>query len=160
MENAAVSYRSWVRGLLTDLAREAGVPVPASLARQLHLIYDGASLSARMDHDPSAAVAARAAAVLLDAALDPASRSAAAATPIAQPTPLEDAGPAIDLPADLSAVAGRLAGSTGKLTCDAASCVTGGCAPARGCRSPGGCGRPPVNGCGVSRSPHRGSGAS
>jgi hypothetical protein len=59
-----------VRGLLTDLAAEAGAPDPAGLARQLHLIYDGASLSARMDHDPSAAVAARAAAaVLLDAAL-------------------------------------------------------------------------------------------
>jgi hypothetical protein len=34
------------------------------------MIYDGASLSARMDHDPSAAAAARqAAAALLDAAL-------------------------------------------------------------------------------------------
>ena len=70
VESAAVSYRGWVRGLLTDLAREAGVPDPGGLARQLHLIYDGASLSARMDHDPSAAVAARAAAgALLDAAL-------------------------------------------------------------------------------------------
>jgi hypothetical protein len=34
------------------------------------MIYDGASLSARMDHDPSAAAAARAAAeALLDAAI-------------------------------------------------------------------------------------------
>ena len=67
---AADAYRGWVRGLLTDLARDAGVPDPARLARQLHLIYDGASLSARMDHDPSASAAARAVAtVLLDAAL-------------------------------------------------------------------------------------------
>jgi AcrR family transcriptional regulator len=70
VEQATADYRGWVRGLLTGLAAEAGAPDPAGLARQLHLIYDGASLSARMDHDPSAAVAARAAAaVLLDAAL-------------------------------------------------------------------------------------------
>jgi AcrR family transcriptional regulator len=67
---AAAEYRGWVRGLFTSLAREAGAPDPEGLARQLHLLYDGASLSARMDHDPSAAVAARtAAATLLDAAL-------------------------------------------------------------------------------------------
>jgi hypothetical protein len=47
------------------------------LARQLHLLYDGSGQSARMDHDPTAAAEARAAAaVLLDAAL---ARSTAAA---------------------------------------------------------------------------------
>ena len=67
---ASDDYRGWVRGLLTGLAREIGVPDPERLGRQLHMIYDGASLSARMDHDPSAAVAARAAAeALLDADL-------------------------------------------------------------------------------------------
>jgi len=72
VQKAAADFRGWVRGLLTDLAREAGVPDPEGLARQLHLIYDGASLSARMDHDPAVAVAARtAAAILLDAALQP-----------------------------------------------------------------------------------------
>lgn len=70
VQQAAADYRGWVRELFTGLARDAGVPDPESLARQLHLLYDGASLSARMDHDPSAAVAARAAAAaLLDAAL-------------------------------------------------------------------------------------------
>lgn len=70
VEKAAADYRAWVRGLLTSLAREAGAPDPEGLARQLHLLYDGGSLSARMDHDPSAAAAARAAAAaLLDAAL-------------------------------------------------------------------------------------------
>jgi AcrR family transcriptional regulator len=70
VSQAADEYRGWVRGLLTTLAREAGAPDPEKLGRQLHMIYDGASLSARMDHDPSAAVAARAAAVaLLDAAI-------------------------------------------------------------------------------------------
>jgi len=40
------------------------------MARQLHTLYDGASLSARMDHDPRVALDARqAAAVLIDAAV-------------------------------------------------------------------------------------------
>jgi len=71
VEKAAADYRGWVRDLLTGLARDAGVLDPEGLARELHLLYDGASLSARMDHDASAAVAARtAAAALLDAALE------------------------------------------------------------------------------------------
>src|SRR5580693_6176441 len=70
VSRAADDYRGWVRGLLTGLAREAGAPDPERLGRQLHMIYDGASLSARMDRDPAVAVAARAAAgALLDAAL-------------------------------------------------------------------------------------------
>jgi hypothetical protein len=69
VEKAAADYRGWVRDLLTGLARDAGVRDPEGLARELHLLYDGASLSARMDHDASAAVAARSAAeVLVDAA--------------------------------------------------------------------------------------------
>jgi hypothetical protein len=59
-----------VRGLLTELAAQAGVPEPGVLARQLHLLYDGSGQSARLDHEPGAAIAARtAAAALLDAAL-------------------------------------------------------------------------------------------
>jgi AcrR family transcriptional regulator len=69
-EQAAETYRRWVRTLLTELASQAGVPEPEALARQLHLLYDGSGQSARMDHDPTAATAARAAAAtLLDAAL-------------------------------------------------------------------------------------------
>ena len=69
-EQAAGAYRHWVRSLLTDLATAAGAPEPDDLARQLHLLYDGSSQSARMDHDPAVAAAARdCAAVLLDAAL-------------------------------------------------------------------------------------------
>ena len=72
-EQATETYRRWVRTLLTELAAQAGVPPgPGVLARQLHLLYDGSGQSARLDHDPAAAVAARAAAaVLLDAALVP-----------------------------------------------------------------------------------------
>lgn len=70
IEHAADSYRADIRGLLTGLAADAGALDPATLGRQLHLIYDGASLSGRMDRDPSIAVAARAAVTaLLDAAL-------------------------------------------------------------------------------------------
>ena len=70
VSRAADDYRGWVRGLLTDLAGQAGAPEPERLGRQLHMIYDGASQSARMDRDPAAALSARAAAeTLLDAAL-------------------------------------------------------------------------------------------
>jgi AcrR family transcriptional regulator len=70
VEQAADDYRGEIRALLTELAEQAGAADPATLARQLHLIYDGAGLSARMDRDPSAAAVSRAAAeALLDAAL-------------------------------------------------------------------------------------------
>ncbi|HTR91516.1 MAG TPA: TetR/AcrR family transcriptional regulator [Trebonia sp.] len=70
VSRASDDYRRWVRSLFTDLAAEAGAAEPERLARQLHMIYDGASLSTRMDRDPAAAANARAAAaILLDAAL-------------------------------------------------------------------------------------------
>nr|WP_237529100.1 hypothetical protein [Streptomyces sp. SID5469] len=70
VEGAADRYRLWVRTMFTDLAREAGVADAEGLARQLHLLYDGAGISARMDRDPSAATTARAAAAaLFDAAV-------------------------------------------------------------------------------------------
>jgi AcrR family transcriptional regulator len=70
VEKATANYRGWIRDLFTGLAREAGVPDAEGLGRRLHLLYDGANLSARLDHDPSSAMAARAAAeALLDAAL-------------------------------------------------------------------------------------------
>jgi AcrR family transcriptional regulator len=70
VDQAAGDYRAWVRSLLTSLARDAGAPDPELLGRQLHMIYDGASQSARMDRDPAVSAAARATAeALLDAAL-------------------------------------------------------------------------------------------
>jgi AcrR family transcriptional regulator len=69
VEHASDVARAWVVDLFADLARQAGVAEPGPLARQLALLYHGASLSARMDRDRTAAAAARAAAVtLLDAA--------------------------------------------------------------------------------------------
>ena len=70
IEQAADAYRAEIRTLFTRLAEQAGVPESAMLARQLHLIYDGAGISACMDRDPTATVGARAAAAsLLETAL-------------------------------------------------------------------------------------------
>lgn len=70
VETAVDAYRAWLRELLTQLAQQAGAANPEQLAWQLHLLYDGASVSARMDHTAQAASPARAAAqALVDAAL-------------------------------------------------------------------------------------------
>jgi AcrR family transcriptional regulator len=67
---ATESFRADIRGLFAELAASAGAREPELLASQLQMIYDGASLSVRMDHDPSIAVAQRAAAeALVQAAL-------------------------------------------------------------------------------------------
>jgi AcrR family transcriptional regulator len=69
VDEATTAYRQWFRNLLIELAAAARADDPVKLARQLHLLYDGASQSARMDGDTSAAAYARAAAAqLLDAA--------------------------------------------------------------------------------------------
>jgi AcrR family transcriptional regulator len=70
VDQAGAHHRTWLRSLFVDLAKDAGARSPDQLAQQLLLLYDGAGLSAWMDHDPSAAKAARAvAAALVDAAL-------------------------------------------------------------------------------------------
>jgi AcrR family transcriptional regulator len=71
VEQAADQFRAWMRAMFTDLAQRAGAPVPVSLGRQLHLLYDGAGLAGRMDHhDPEIARATRdAVETLLGAAL-------------------------------------------------------------------------------------------
>lgn len=69
VERAADDFRASIREMFTDLAEQAGAAHAASLARQLHLLYDGAGLAARMDHhDPGIAPSARAAAESLLAA--------------------------------------------------------------------------------------------
>jgi AcrR family transcriptional regulator len=69
IEEVSDESRAWTRSLLVELGQAAGVADPDRLARQLVLLYDGATVSARMDRDPGAAAAARAAAVtLVDAA--------------------------------------------------------------------------------------------
>ena len=87
IEEVSDEFRAWVRSLFVELGQAAGVPAPERLARQLALLYDGATVTARMDRDPGAAAAARgAAAALLDAALADAA--------------LADAAPAGETPAE------------------------------------------------------------
>jgi AcrR family transcriptional regulator len=69
VEQVSNANRAWTRGLFTELARDAGAADPAALADQLMILYDGASVGARMDHQPGAAALARTvAAQLVDAA--------------------------------------------------------------------------------------------
>jgi AcrR family transcriptional regulator len=70
VEEVTVDFRNWVRSLFLDLAEEAGATDPEHLAQQLVLLYDGAGISAWMDHDPSVANTARTvAAALVDSAI-------------------------------------------------------------------------------------------
>ncbi|HEY1689562.1 MAG TPA: TetR/AcrR family transcriptional regulator [Solirubrobacteraceae bacterium] len=67
VQQATSESRKWLRGLFCELAEAAGAPDPAQLAAELHIIYDGATLSARLDGDPAtAATACRAAEALLE----------------------------------------------------------------------------------------------
>jgi AcrR family transcriptional regulator len=64
------TYRRWLRGYLADLAAAAGAAEPDVLARQVHLLYDGAMTARSLDDDADVTASARAAAAaLLDAAL-------------------------------------------------------------------------------------------
>jgi AcrR family transcriptional regulator len=68
-EQATRSFRDWMRSVFVELATQAGAADPQELARGLQLLYDGAGIAVRIDHDSQAATAARRAAEqLLDAA--------------------------------------------------------------------------------------------
>lgn len=61
--------RRWLEGLFEELATATGAREPKRLAKQLVLLYDGATVSAQLDGDHRAPALARATAeVLLDAA--------------------------------------------------------------------------------------------
>ena len=63
-------YRRWLEDLFQELAAAAGARDPGLLASQLHLLYDGGTQAANLDHNAAIAAASRAAAeALLDAAL-------------------------------------------------------------------------------------------
>jgi AcrR family transcriptional regulator len=72
-EAVAEEYRAWLRSMFTDQAKAAGARNPKEIGGQLHLLYDGAAVAARMDHDRhGAALAVRSAVIaLLDAAIRP-----------------------------------------------------------------------------------------
>ncbi|MFJ4855495.1 TetR/AcrR family transcriptional regulator [Streptomyces sp. NPDC088730] len=68
VQEAADSFRGWMRGLFARLAAEAGAADPDALGHQLQILYDGTGISALMDHDSDVAATSRAAAVALIAA--------------------------------------------------------------------------------------------
>ncbi len=80
VEEVSDEARGWVRSMFAELAAAAGAADPDALSRQLVLLYDGASVGARMDRNPQIAATARAAAgVLVDAAVSAVAEAAAPA---------------------------------------------------------------------------------
>jgi AcrR family transcriptional regulator len=65
IDRVADEFRTWIRTMFTQLAEQAGAPDPRQLGEQLHVLYDGASLAVRMDHNPKIAKAVRAAVTTL-----------------------------------------------------------------------------------------------
>ena len=71
-QEPADAYRDSIRSLFRKLAEAAGASDPGHLAGQLVLLYDGATVAARMDRNPAAGATAREiATTLLDAATAP-----------------------------------------------------------------------------------------
>jgi AcrR family transcriptional regulator len=68
VRSACEDAREWMRQLFLGIAQEARATDPQTLARQLTVLYDGASVSAQFGGGATAVASARAsAAVLLDA---------------------------------------------------------------------------------------------
>jgi AcrR family transcriptional regulator len=62
-ELAAKDFRRWLHELFAALVAEGGYRDADKVTAQLIILYDGANISAQMDHNPAAAEAARDAAV-------------------------------------------------------------------------------------------------
>lgn len=76
VDEATASYRQWFLDLFTELAREAGASHPTELGRQLRMLYDGMTYSARVDRDAHATKQGRkVVTLLLDSALPKTRRS-------------------------------------------------------------------------------------
>jgi AcrR family transcriptional regulator len=76
-KDVSARQREWLRELFAQLAADVGVPDPKETARELGLLYDGATIVAAMDGDVTAPQRGRAlAAQLLDAHRDTARKGA------------------------------------------------------------------------------------
>jgi AcrR family transcriptional regulator len=64
-ELATRDFRTWLHSLFATLVTDAGYSDAGKLTAQLVILYDGANISAQMDHNPAAAQAARDAAASL-----------------------------------------------------------------------------------------------
>ena len=70
IDEVTSSYRVWLRSLFLELAGEAGATDPERLAGQLVLLFDGAGISAWMDHNPDTVETSKSvAAMLIDSAI-------------------------------------------------------------------------------------------
>ena len=65
IDHAAEQFRRWILTMFVGLAEGIDATKPQTLARQLHALYDGGIIAARMDHDPSVAADTKAAAAIL-----------------------------------------------------------------------------------------------
>jgi AcrR family transcriptional regulator len=64
-EQVCETYRAWVQALFVELAQQLNVSDARALGRQMVMLYDGATVAAQLDKDPSVAADARAAAAAL-----------------------------------------------------------------------------------------------
>jgi AcrR family transcriptional regulator len=64
-EVASANFRAWLHRLFSELVSSAGVTDPQVLTEQLIVLYDGANIAARMDHNPGVAASTRSLAGLL-----------------------------------------------------------------------------------------------
>jgi AcrR family transcriptional regulator len=64
-ELATRDFRTWLHSLFATLVTDADYSHAGKLTAQLVILYDGANISAQMDHNPAAAQAARDAAASL-----------------------------------------------------------------------------------------------
>ncbi len=72
MHARTVEHKRVVRAWVTDMARRAGADDPDLLARQLTMLIDGGLAVGVLDADPTASLAAKAAAqTLVDASCPP-----------------------------------------------------------------------------------------
>jgi hypothetical protein len=68
-EAASERFRGWLHGLIGGLVAELGVDDPSSTTQQLVILYDGATTTAQMDKQVTAATAAkRMAKLIIDSA--------------------------------------------------------------------------------------------
>ena len=69
-EERSRRYRTYVRSVFADVLRQAGIERAEDVAAQLHLVYDGAQMSARMDSHPADPAIAANARRLVEGLLD------------------------------------------------------------------------------------------
>jgi AcrR family transcriptional regulator len=74
-EQVCEASRVWVRSLFVELAGQLDAANANALGRQLLMLYDGATVAAQLDKDPSAGAEARAAAAALIESVTAATKS-------------------------------------------------------------------------------------